>query len=825
MTIAKIHGAEFPIRKIFSNDFNFKIPLYQRPYSWTTEQAGELLDDLISFIGADTTANVDELSPYFLGSIVLIKDESQPDAEIVDGQQRLTTLTILLSALRHTITTPAYAKGMTDYLYQEGKPLEGTPNRYRLTLRDRDADFFRTHIQDQEQIDKLKKLNEGQLTDSRKNIWANALLFLKRLDGLPESQRVLLAQFIVKNCLLVVVSTPDLDSAYRIFSILNDRGLDLSHSDILKSEVIGRIPSKDQEPYNQKWEDAEEELGRDAFSDLFGHTRTIYCKKKAKESILKEFREYVIKPVGDSRKLIDDVLIPFADAFTTIQTASYESVAGAEQVNELLKWLGRIDNTDWIPPAILFMARNKSDTNTLNRFFADLERLASFLMICQYGINERIERYGKLLDAIEHDADLYAADAALQLSQDEQLLFINALNGDVYQQVPKRRLYILLRLDSALSDGCASYDHTVISIEHVLPQNPPPSSEWCEWFPTQELRDRWVHRLGNLLLLSRKKNSSASNYDFEKKKTAYFTKGGISPFPLTTQAIAKNKWTLEVVEDFQKNALRKLRDVWRIEADTSAGAVANGIVVEDKEDDDIAQTPGKDLTKVSVEIDGVIHNSLPNREAVLKVVKHLCNQGVAPDDIASTITWRTTFCSLDGSVTSEEFVAKQKGKIPTQKYFCDDSDLIHCSNRTYALSAVWGKRTFEAIQKIIAKFPGKGVACEALMEDDPSKLKFTWHESIEIPSNVVGHGIEFHDAIKDEDGEYRMSEKSLVGFVEGFGWLHGTSNDVVAYCITPNAHIPKAVLSEMKKQVEELLSMREVPPEQITDRIRSWANA
>src|SRR5262245_28525829 len=105
MTIAKIHGSEYPIRKIFSNDFNFKVPLYQRPYSWTTEQAGELLDDLVSFIGPDSGASVDELSPYFLGSIVLIKEESRPEAEVVDGQHRLTTVTILLSALRHTITT------------------------------------------------------------------------------------------------------------------------------------------------------------------------------------------------------------------------------------------------------------------------------------------------------------------------------------------------------------------------------------------------------------------------------------------------------------------------------------------------------------------------------------------------------------------------------------------------------------------------------------------------------------------------------------------------------------------------------------------------
>jgi uncharacterized protein with ParB-like and HNH nuclease domain len=371
MTVAKIHGAEFPVRKIFSNDFNFNIPLYQRPYSWTTEQAGELVDDLISFIGSDTSVSIDNISPYFLGSIVLIKDEGLPDGEVVDGQQRLTTLTILLSALRHTITTAKFASAMTDYLYEEGNPLEGNPNRYRLTLRERDADFFRTHIQDEGEIVKLKSLDAGQLSDSRQNIRGNALLYLDLLEKLPDEQRVRLAQFIVKNCLLVVVSTPDLDSAYRIFSILNDRGMDLSHSDILKSEIIGQIPPGEQENYNESWEDAEEQLGRDAFSDLFGHIRMIYRKQKGRESVLKEFREHVVKGVNNSKKLIDDVLIPFSDAFTTIQTAGYESTAGAEQVNQMLKWLNRIDNFDWVPSALLFLARNKSNPEKLFHFFSD----------------------------------------------------------------------------------------------------------------------------------------------------------------------------------------------------------------------------------------------------------------------------------------------------------------------------------------------------------------------------------------------------------------------------------------------------------------------
>ncbi len=567
MTVAKIHGAEFPIRKIFSNDFNFKIPLYQRPYSWTTEQAEELLDDLVSFIGADLSVSIDDLSPYFLGSIVLIKSEGQPDAEVVDGQQRLTTLTILISALRTTIETPEYASGLTDYVYQEGSALEGTPNRYRLTLRDRDAVFFKTHIQDEGQIVALTKMNAAQLTDAQQNIRANAKLYVEALRKLSEEQRVRLAQFIVKNCLLVVVSTPDLDSAYRIFSILNDRGLDLSHSDILKSEIIGRIDSDKQEDYNERWEDAEEELGRDAFSDLFGYIRMIYRKQKLRESVLKEFREHVVKQTDDSKKLIDEVLIPFAGAFATIRTSSYESTAGAEQVNGLLKWLNRVDNVDWIPPAIRFLALNKAHADKLSRFLTELERLASYMMICRCGINERFERYGKLITHIDKDVDLYAEGSPLQLTNDECRSFVTELNGDVYRQVPRRRIYILLRLDSELSDGSASYDHGVISIEHVLPQNPRENSQWCDWFPTQGMRDRWVHRLGNLLLLNRKKNSSASNFDFDEKKKTYFTKGGVSPFPLTTQVISESGWTPDVLRKRQRSMLTILMKAWRLGVD------------------------------------------------------------------------------------------------------------------------------------------------------------------------------------------------------------------------------------------------------------------
>ena len=545
MSIAKIHGAEYPICDIFGNKFAFHVPLYQRPYAWTTEHAGALLSDLLDFVGQDSTP-VDDLSPYFLGSIVLIKQEHLTDAQIVDGQQRLTTLTILFSALRSLVSAD-YADDLKEYIYEKGRKILGTTNRYRLTLRERDADFFRTYIQEDGQINKLKGLDPRQLTDSRRNIRANALHFLERLAKLPEPQRERLAEFIANQCLLVVVTTPDLDSAYRIFSILNDRGMDLSHSDILKSEIVGKIPDDLQEGYNDRWEDAEDELGRKAFSDLFAHIRMIFRKAKQKESILKEFREFVVKNVGDSKFLIDKVLIPFADAYAVIKNTAYESTEGADAVNRMLKWLNRIDNFDWLPPAITFLAKHKAEPKLLLRLVTDLERLTAYLMALRYGINERIERYGKVLDAFAKDADLFAADSPLQLTEAERKEFLTALDGDVYREMPRGRLYVLLRLDSAVSDASATYDYGVVTIEHVLPQSPKSEGQWCKWFPTQEQRDEYVHRLGNLMLLNQRKNSSASNADFSEKKKAYFKKGGVSAFPLTTQALAETEWTEEVV--------------------------------------------------------------------------------------------------------------------------------------------------------------------------------------------------------------------------------------------------------------------------------------
>ncbi len=227
-----IHGSEYSIKKIFSDDFFFTIPSYQRPYSWTTEQSEELYQDLTRAVH-DFNGSVEEFAPYFLGSILLIKEkDDDPRVEIIDGQQRLTTLTMLLSAIRSLMNPDiaeslTFAESLTGYLREKADPITNTPKRYRLKLRDLDEEFFRTKIQDENGIALLKTLNDEPLSESQKNIRDNTLGFLRELERLSQSQLQTLTQFIVKHCYLIIVtiSAPDLDSVYRIFSVLNSRGL------------------------------------------------------------------------------------------------------------------------------------------------------------------------------------------------------------------------------------------------------------------------------------------------------------------------------------------------------------------------------------------------------------------------------------------------------------------------------------------------------------------------------------------------------------------------------------------------------------------------
>ncbi len=547
----KISGSEYPLKDVFSDKFDFIIPPYQRPYSWTIEEAGQLFDDLFDFM---TTQNMDET--YFLGSIVLIKEESNAHSEIIDGQQRLTTLTILLATLASHVDEST-AQLFWKYINEPGNPIEGLEAKPRLKIREKDNCFFKRYIQEK-RIEELLN-NSSSLNEVETNIRENCKLFNQRLSELRDEDPELivsLGKFIVNRCFLVTVSTPTMNSAYRIFTVLNNRGLDLSNSDLLKADVIGSIEEVKQEEYTKKWEDIEEKLSIRSFESLFSHIRMVYLKAKVKSTILEEVRNNILALFEDKKKFIDELLIPFSEAYLKILNDDFKS----EKTRNYVTWLKGIDNSDWIPVALSFMV-NKPEEH-YEEFFYNLEIVSAGVFYRRLYINERIEKYSKILKTIEKGEDLFGYTSPLVFTKDEKRKFLDKLDSDIYN-VTRIKKYVLEKVDSLLSTSGLKHNHRVVTVEHVLPQTLPESGEWSSW--DDDLHNKWVHKLGNLVLLSRYKNGLAKNYGFDKKKDVYFrTSDGVSNFALTTTVIQEDEWTPTVVEKRQEELLLKLKDYYRL---------------------------------------------------------------------------------------------------------------------------------------------------------------------------------------------------------------------------------------------------------------------
>ncbi len=572
MTV-KIEASEKPLGDIFCNKYSFSIPLYQRPYTWDRENAAELLDDINVALG-DGSEPISDINPYFMGSIVLIKGNT-PESDVVDGQQRLTTLTILLSAFRAAVP-PHLKESVTHYLYQPAQLIAGIPNQYRLRQRERDEDFFRDYVQSDgtggKGINDLISLQSSLLdSDSRRNIQTVAKCLVEELGMMSEERRIRLLQYLIQRCVLVVVTTPGIDSAYRIFSVMNARGKDLGLTDLLKADVIGKIPESERSTYAKIWEGEEQDLGRELFNELFAHIYMIRQQSKAKESLLSEYTKR-IKPSDAPKEFIKDTLKPFSDALETIIKADYAGGTDEQknQINSLFRWLNMIDNIDWRPPAMLYLSKHEHDPNKLVSFLKDLERLAASLFVRRAIVNDRIERYGLVLKAINSGVDMFTPDSPLQLSynekeKQEKQETLSILNGAIYQQ-KRIRLYVMLRLDNAISSSEAIYNHPTLSLEHVLPQSPSSSSQWINDFPDTDEREAWTHRLANLVLLTKRKNSQAQNYDFAVKKAKYFsnTGGGIAGLSITTQVVSELAWTPSVLLQRQQAAMDVLTKLWRL---------------------------------------------------------------------------------------------------------------------------------------------------------------------------------------------------------------------------------------------------------------------
>ena len=292
----------------------------------------------------------------------------------------------------------------------------------------------------------------------------------------------------------------------------------------------------------------------------------ICMKSRPRGTLQQEFQDHVLK-ADDRVGFIVKELKPYADAYETVTGASYESTDGSGEVNKYLRCLNQLDNFDWIPPAMAFYRRNQRPRSCS---FASFETWNDWPMQCS--------SYGRTLIGV---LPYTLTSCAPSIKRRTSMAFRRPFNSR-----PKKYRTFCVRwtAPSAPSRECAgpcfcalirywqtgAPDMSIqpITVEHVLPRKPERNSQWLIDFPDDEERAEWTDRLANLVLLSRTKNSSALNHDFERKKREYFQRGGVVTFALTTQVLSETEWTPEVLQRRQRELINALKKEWRLEEAT-----------------------------------------------------------------------------------------------------------------------------------------------------------------------------------------------------------------------------------------------------------------
>ena len=563
--------ASLTVSDLFSSPFHFSVPHYQRPYSWTTAEAGQLLDDVLAAagIGGDPAATEPD---YFLGTIILI-DEGGGDLpkarerdprlfEIVDGQQRLVTLAILAAVLRD-FGTERWRWGGRNRLDQlvaaDTAATRAHGVRYRVELRAQEREFLETNVQARGACASGTTIETQSLAEER--LLAVREHFRSELSTLDESERRRLGDYVCEQCHFVVVLTRDIDRAHHLFTVLNERGRVLQRNDILKAELLRSIPPERVDAALEQWDHACRLLGA-SFEGFFSHLFSIYGRGESK--IIAGIRRAVVQ-AGGAETFLNEILTPLADAYHRVLHAADVEISLDPEARRYLVYLGRLAEGDWAPAAMLALRQYAVDPARGAMLLKEIDRLAHVLRLLCYGTSKRKRRFAEVVDLIKSGTPIGTSEPPFRLSREETRNIGYHLRSPYKrdQQVCK---LLLLRLNDEMSRSTTLLDPGDYSVEHVLPQRPGAASEWRRWYADAEEREMCTESLGNLVAVTQKQNDRARNQEFARKREIYRGTVDDPPvLPITRDAVEANVWRAAEIGAREEKLLGLVREIWGIE--------------------------------------------------------------------------------------------------------------------------------------------------------------------------------------------------------------------------------------------------------------------
>jgi uncharacterized protein with ParB-like and HNH nuclease domain len=521
------------VADLFNNDLFYEIPEFQRPFSWEKDQFEELIDDL---------SEADSTKEYFLGTIVYYKSDGV--RMVVDGQQRLTSLMILLACLRDRIADVKTKADLQNLIIQPEDKVRDISERDRLVVRDHDMFHKMIAVQEGTKI----AFDSRDFDEPASRYIVARDVFAERLDKIDQTALTKLMKFVSNKCLVIYLEADTFEEAFKLFEIVNDRGKQLRRIDLLKSHnlhpdfVSSKVKRKQ---LAQQWDQDEASLGERKFESLFNMLRLIYTKSKPAEDLFSEFR----KRIFESGKLNRG-----PDFFTTV--SDYVSLYSRifddrdflkdDPLDMHFRALMSIMDSEFITfewRACVLSFAKKFGRDDIYKFCLSIEKIVLYHLIKGVRKDERYSDFTLILSDIEKAKS--ATDAINSAKVDLDYIMDRLTNEDVYKKPYEK--YVLLRLELAAAELKGIREFKAKTTEHVFPQTPLPGGDWDK-AATEEERRKFVNKLGNLVLLSQGKNSSASNREFADKKVSYLSPR-VSDFPRSNQVLGYTEWTPAIIAE------------------------------------------------------------------------------------------------------------------------------------------------------------------------------------------------------------------------------------------------------------------------------------
>jgi len=563
--MAEIKAEKINMGELFSERFQFEIPNFQRPFSWKKNN----FDKFFEYIYDAFTNKQDE---YFLGSIILQKDDDL--YYIIDGQQRLMTVAVLLAVIRDNIKNKKTKDEIQKSLFQEENEIKNLPAVARIKMWE-DLVSLEDYIYKEGRTLDYEKIKYKDKKDPKYSLYESINIFhqkysekLKDDDTAKE-----FLKYLFNKVYVVCISTESLPYAIQLFNVLNTSGLPLTVADILKATNLAEIDDKEErDRYSRKWREIENAIGREEVEKVIEFIRTLKLKTKARKGIYEEYNELIFNKSLKRGKEFIDYLKKISDIYTKIVLEPDDLKINPKYKLLVTLMKDYIPFDDWIPPLLAFYEKfgnyqkdKKSGNDFLYNFLINLEKKTVIEWVIGYTFTKRVKSLNKIIKIIEDEEKPENVISKIGITEKDKIKeeFKTKIetNDFYYENFAK---YILLRIDLEKWDpeSFGGYQG-IITIEHILPQNPLENSEWIKNF-TEKERDEWTNKIGNLVLLSRRKNSKAQNYNFKKKKDVYFFKGGSTPFKITDELKDKelDEWNMETLKRRQKQMVDKLLELY-----------------------------------------------------------------------------------------------------------------------------------------------------------------------------------------------------------------------------------------------------------------------